>query len=106
MRGLRLMRVVALLSLAAVFSEPLNAQDTTADKTFFTRRDALMAEAQKASGQATKKQTVEQALRLMIKLPMKIKRQCGRCGDFNSVLVEPGAAAPAFKYSSCGYPAA
>ena len=30
--------------------------------------DALMAEAQKASGQATKKRTVEQALRLMIKL--------------------------------------
>jgi Arc/MetJ family transcription regulator len=30
--------------------------------------DALMAQAQKASGQATKKQTVEQALRLMIKL--------------------------------------
>jgi len=30
--------------------------------------DALMAEAQKVSGQATKKQAVEQALRLMIKL--------------------------------------
>jgi Arc/MetJ family transcription regulator len=30
--------------------------------------DALMAEAQKASGLATKKQTVEQALRLMIRL--------------------------------------
>ncbi len=30
--------------------------------------DALMAEAQKASGQPTKKQTVEQALRLMIRL--------------------------------------
>ena len=30
--------------------------------------DALMAEAQKASGQPTKKQTVEQALRLLIKL--------------------------------------
>jgi len=30
--------------------------------------DALMAEAQKASGEPTKKQTVEQALRLMIKL--------------------------------------
>ena len=30
--------------------------------------DALMAEAQKASGESTKKQTVEQALRLMIKL--------------------------------------
>jgi Arc/MetJ family transcription regulator len=30
--------------------------------------DALMAEAQKASGQPTKKRTVEQALRLLIKL--------------------------------------
>jgi Arc/MetJ family transcription regulator len=30
--------------------------------------DALMAEAQKVSGHATKKQTVEQALRLMIRL--------------------------------------
>ncbi|MCK6450218.1 MAG: type II toxin-antitoxin system VapB family antitoxin [Alphaproteobacteria bacterium] len=30
--------------------------------------DKLMAEAQKASGQPTKKQTVEQALRLMVKL--------------------------------------
>jgi Arc/MetJ family transcription regulator len=30
--------------------------------------DALMAEAQKASGQATKKQTVEQALRLLVRL--------------------------------------
>jgi len=30
--------------------------------------DTLMAEAQKASGHATKKQTVEQALLLMIKL--------------------------------------
>jgi Arc/MetJ family transcription regulator len=30
--------------------------------------DTLMADAQKVSGQATKKQTVEQALRLTIKL--------------------------------------
>jgi Arc/MetJ family transcription regulator len=30
--------------------------------------DALMAEARKASGHATKRQTVEQALRLMIRL--------------------------------------
>lgn len=30
--------------------------------------DTLMAEAQKASGNATKKQTVEQALRLMVRL--------------------------------------
>jgi Arc/MetJ family transcription regulator len=30
--------------------------------------DALMAEAQKASGYVTKKQTVEEALRLMVRL--------------------------------------
>jgi len=30
--------------------------------------DSLMAEAQRASGHATKKQTVEQALRLMVRL--------------------------------------
>jgi Arc/MetJ family transcription regulator len=30
--------------------------------------DALMAEAQRASGHATKKQTVEEALRLMVRL--------------------------------------
>jgi Arc/MetJ family transcription regulator len=30
--------------------------------------DALMREAQRASGHATKKQTVEEALRLMVKL--------------------------------------
>ena len=30
--------------------------------------DALMAEAQNACGQATKKETVEQALRLMVRL--------------------------------------
>lgn len=30
--------------------------------------DALMAEAQKASGHGTKKQTVEQALKLLVKL--------------------------------------
>jgi Arc/MetJ family transcription regulator len=30
--------------------------------------DTLMAEAQKASGHATKKQTIEQALRLMVRL--------------------------------------
>jgi Arc/MetJ family transcription regulator len=30
--------------------------------------DALMAEAKKASGRATKKETIEQALRLMVRL--------------------------------------
>src|SRR5215467_14653067 len=50
-------------------------------------------------------QALAQVTTPIIKLPMKIRRQCGRCGDFNSVLVEPGQAAPAFKCSACGYAA-
>jgi Arc/MetJ family transcription regulator len=42
--------------------------DETAMRTNIEIEDTLMAEAQKASGHATKKQTVEEALRLMIKL--------------------------------------
>ena len=42
--------------------------------------DALMAEARKAAGQATKKQTVEQALRLLIRLrwQQEVGRAFGR----------------------------
>jgi hypothetical protein len=50
-------------------------------------------------------QALAQVTTRIIKLPMKIRRQCGRCGDFNSVLVEPGQAVPAFKCSACGYAA-
>jgi transcription elongation factor Elf1 len=41
----------------------------------------------------------------IIKLPTKVTRQCGRCGHFDSVLVDPGQAVPAFKCSACGYAA-
>jgi hypothetical protein len=50
-------------------------------------------------------QALAQVTTPIIKLPMKIRRQCVRCGDFNSVLVEPGQAVPAFKCSACGHAA-
>jgi hypothetical protein len=50
-------------------------------------------------------QALAQVTTPIIKLPMKIRRQCGHCGDFNSVLAEPGQAVPAFKCSACGYAA-
>jgi hypothetical protein len=50
-------------------------------------------------------QALAQVTTPIIKLPMKIRRQCGRCGDFNSVLVEPEQAVPAFKCLACGYAA-
>ena len=44
-----------------------------------------------------------QASKPVMKLPMKIKRQCARCDHFNSVLVKPGEAVSAFKCLACGY---
>jgi len=60
----------------------------------------------KAELRAQGVQALAQASKPVMKLPMKIKRQCGRCDHFNTVVVEPGAAVPAFKCSACGYSAA
>jgi hypothetical protein len=57
----------------------------------------------KAELRAQGVQALAQAAKPITKLPMKIKRQCGRCDQFNSVLVEPGEAVPDFKCSACGY---
>jgi transposase-like protein len=57
----------------------------------------------KAELRAQAEQALAQASKPVTKLPMKIKRHCARCDRFNSVLVEPGEAVPAFKCSACGY---
>ncbi len=59
----------------------------------------------KAQLRAQGVQALAQATTPIVKLPMKVRRQCGACGDFSSVLVEPGHAVPAFKCPACGYPA-
>jgi hypothetical protein len=41
------------------------------------------------------------ATKPVVKLPTKLVRQCGRCGEFSSVMVEPGEAPPEFKCKSC-----
>lgn len=35
------------------------------------------------------------------KLPTKLSRQCGKCGEITSVMIEPGAETPPFKCKSC-----
>jgi transposase-like protein len=60
----------------------------------------------KAELRAQGVQALAQASKPVMKLPMKVKRQCGRCDRFNTVVVEPGAAVPAFQCSACGYSAA
>ena len=41
------------------------------------------------------------ATKPVVKLPTKLSRQCGRCGEITAVMVEPGAATPPFKCKSC-----
>jgi hypothetical protein len=55
----------------------------------------------KAELRAQADQAVTAATKPIVKLPTKLSRQCGRCGEFNSVMVEPGQAPPAFVCKSC-----
>ena len=55
----------------------------------------------KAELRAQGNQAVAAATKPVVKLPTKIARQCGRCGEITSVMVEPGAETPPFKCKSC-----
>jgi hypothetical protein len=37
----------------------------------------------------------------IVKLPTKLERKCGRCGESSSVMVQPGQTPPEFKCQSC-----
>ncbi|TMJ01920.1 MAG: hypothetical protein E6G97_13865 [Alphaproteobacteria bacterium] len=52
----------------------------------------LRAQADAAIAAATKPVT---------KLPTKLSRQCGKCGEITAVMVEPGEAAPPFQCKRC-----
>jgi hypothetical protein len=55
----------------------------------------------KAELRAQADQAMAAAKKPVVKLPTKLVRQCGRCGEFSSVMVEPGQAPPEFKCKSC-----
>ena len=55
----------------------------------------------KAELRAQGDQAVAAATKPIVKLPTKLVRQCGRCGELTSVMVEPGQAPPAFKCKIC-----
>ncbi|HWF96304.1 MAG TPA: hypothetical protein VG291_15215 [Xanthobacteraceae bacterium] len=58
----------------------------------------------KAELRAQANQALAAATKPIVKLPTKLVRQCGRCGEFASVMVEPGQAPPEFKCKSCDAP--
>lgn len=55
----------------------------------------LRAQAEAAMAGATKPVT---------KLPTKLTRQCGRCGESSAVMVEPGEETPPFHCKHCDGP--
>ena len=59
----------------------------------------------KAELRARGKEAMAEATKPVVKLPTKLVRQCGRCGEFSSVMVEPGELAPEFKCKVCDKPA-
>jgi hypothetical protein len=60
----------------------------------------MRAQANAAIAGATKP-VVKLPTKPVVKLPTKLSRQCGKCGEITSVMIEPGAATPAFKCKSC-----
>jgi hypothetical protein len=58
----------------------------------------------KAELRAAGQHAVAQSSKPIVKLPTKLVRQCGRCGEFGSVMVEPGQPAPEFKCKTCDRP--
>ena len=55
----------------------------------------------KAELRAQGEQAMASATKPIVKLPTKHVRQCGRCGEFSSVMVEPGQTVPEFKCKVC-----
>ena len=58
----------------------------------------------KAELRAQGDRAVAAATSPIVKLPTKLARQCGRCGEFTTMMVAPGQDQPAFKCKSCDAP--
>ena len=58
----------------------------------------------KAELRAQSEQAMAMATKPIVKLPTKLVRQCGGCGEFTSVMVDPGEPAPPFKCKVCDRP--
>jgi hypothetical protein len=59
----------------------------------------------KAELRAQAERAVASVGKPIVKLPTKLVRQCGRCGESNAVMVEPGDLPPEFRCKHCDGPA-
>jgi hypothetical protein len=69
---------------------------------YFAMRERSRAVAlSKAQLRAQADQAMATATKPIVKLPTKVVRQCGRCGESSAVMVEPGQPVPDFKCKRC-----
>lgn len=59
----------------------------------------------KAELRAQAELAMANAIKPPVKLPTKVVRTCGRCGEPTATMVEAGQAAPPFKCKTCDRPA-
>jgi hypothetical protein len=59
----------------------------------------------KAELRAQGDRAVAAASKPIVRLPTKVVRQCGRCGETSSVMVEPDQPLPDFRCKRCDAPA-
>lgn len=64
----------------------------------YQRRGPVLS---KAELRAQADAAIAAATKPVTKLPTKLTRQCGKCGETTSVMVEPGAETPPFKCKRC-----
>ena len=55
----------------------------------------------KAEMRAQADLAIAAATKPIVKLPTKLVRQCGRCGEATATMVEPGQPTPEFKCKTC-----
>ena len=55
----------------------------------------------KAELRAQADAAIAAATKPVVKLPTKLSRQCGKCGEITAVMVDPGATTPPFKCKRC-----
>jgi hypothetical protein len=87
-------------------SRPISARATVSDGELPMMKQRPRGPAlTKAELRAQAIEATAAATKPIVKLPTKHVRQCGRCGEFSSVMVEPGQEVPKFTCKVCDKPA-
>jgi hypothetical protein len=99
-------REISAHSASGLASPPISSRATISDHGLPMKQQRPRGPAlTKAELRAQAIEATAAATKPIVKLPTKHVRQCGRCGEFTSVMVEPGQEVPKFTCKVCDKPA-